>query len=304
MQPVAASTLTLGDISVTHLADGYHRCDPVGSIVGSTADDWARHPHLVDDRGRLVMSMGSLLVRTADGQHALIDLGFGPNTLILADLHMEFWGGRLLRSLEAVGLQAADIDVVLYSHLHLDHVGWTTGADDALSFPNARHVMATAEWEHWTSGPRIGGPSDAAVAALPERLELVDGEADVLPGVTVLPTPGHTPGHCSFRLTSGRHRAVVLGDAVHCPLQITHPEWNYAGDVVPEAAARSRAALVRELEQPDTVTVGAHFTDAVFGRVLADTAPRRVAFDVAPPAEVQTFAPEAPEGALFLPPLD
>jgi glyoxylase-like metal-dependent hydrolase (beta-lactamase superfamily II) len=303
-RPVDVQRLQVGDTRLSHLADGYHRCDPVTSIVGSDADHWREHEHLLDDQGRLVMSMGSLLIETPDGTRALVDLGFGPRTLVLEDRGMDFWGGRLLASLAAVGLSPDDIDLVLYSHLHLDHVGWTTGLGDRLTFPNARHVMSTAEWEHWTGAPMLGGPSETDVSALPDRLELVDGEVEVVPGIVMLPTPGHTPGHCSFAVVDGPHRAVILGDAVHCPVQITHPEWNYAGDIVPAAALRSRAALVAELERPDTVAVGAHFTEAVFGRVLADEMPRRVLFDVAPPPTRQVVAADAPPGSFLLPGLE
>ena len=141
------------------------------------------------------------------------------------------------------------------------------------------------------------------IEALRERVDLVDGETTVVPGITMVPTPGHTPGNCSFLVSSGTARAVVLGDAIHCPLQISHPEWAFAADANPEAARRAREALLREMDAPGTVVVGPHFPDAVFGRVLAGTAPRRVAFDVAPPAAPQVVAAEAPPGLVVLPPL-
>ena len=130
------------------------------------------------------------------------------------------------------------------------------------------------------------------------------GEAIVAPGITLVPTPGHTPGHCSLLVSSAGERAVVLGDAIHCPLQITHPEWAFAADANPAAAVRAREALLRELDAPHTRVVGPHFPDAVFGRVLAGPVARRVAFDVVPPPPVQSLAPEAPAGEVLLPPLD
>jgi len=303
--PVGTSSMVVGDIRLTLLADGYHRCDPTGTFLGSTQADWDAHPHLLDHRGRVVMTMGALLAELPGGQRVLFDLGFGARTVVLAELGMEFWGGRLLSSLERAGLQPADIDVVAYSHLHADHVGWTTDQSaGTLTFSRARHVMSRTEWEHWASRPEAGGPSEHDIEALAERVELVDGGAAVGRGIAMVPTPGHTPGHCSFLVSSGTARAVVLGDAIHCPLQISHPEWAFAADANPEAARRSREALLRELDAPDTVVVGPHFPDAVFGRVLAGEVPRRVAFDVAPPAAPQVVAAEAPAGAVVLPPLD
>ncbi len=301
--PAGVSSITVGDIRLTLIPDGYHRCDPVGTLVGSTADDWAGHPHLLDDRGRLVMTMGSLLVELPSGERALIDLGFGPRTLILESMAMEFWGGRLLASLAALGLEPDDIDAVLYSHLHVDHVGWTAPGD-GLTFPRARHVMAREEWEYWTGEPAMVGPSANDVQSLTDRVELTDGEAMVLPGITVVPTFGHTPGHCSFLVSSGSERAVVLGDAIHCPLQISYPEWEFSADANPDAARRAREHLLRELDEPGTIVAGAHFPDAVFGRVLPGTAPRQVAFDLAPRPQPQLLAEEAPAGVTWLAPLD
>ena len=304
-KPVGVSSLVVGDIRLTMIPDGYHRSDPIATFVGSTQQDWDAHRHLLDDNGRLVMTMGALLAELPDGQRVLIDLGFGPRTVILAELGMEFWGGRLLTSLASIGLAPADIDAVLYSHLHLDHVGWTTNlSDGALRFDGARHVMFRSEWEHWITRTGTGGPSDRDVAALGPRVELLDGEAEIVPGIHVVPTPGHTPGHCSFLVSSGGRRAVVLGDAVHCPLQISHPEWAFAQDANPEAARHARERLLRELDAPHTVVVGPHFPDAVFGRVLPGVVPRRVAFDVAAPAALQLVAAEAPPGQVLLPPLD
>ncbi len=302
--PAGHSSMTVGDIRLTLLPDGYHRCDPLLTFIGSTREDWKAHDHLLDERGRVVMTMGALLVELPAGERMLIDLGFGPRTIILAEPAMEFWGGRLLSSLAAAGLQPRDIDVVLYSHLHPDHVGWTIDQHNgALTFERARHVMARAEWEHWRNNPQVGGPSPRDISALEARVELVDGDAVVARGISIVPTPGHTPGHCSFLVSSGTDRAVVLGDAIHCPLQISHPEWAFAADANPEAATRARESLLRELDAPHTTVVGPHFPDAVFGRVLAGSVSRSVAFDVAALADRQALAPEAAAGDVVLPPL-
>ena len=303
-QPVGVSSFAVGDIRLTMIPDGYYRCDPLATFVGSTQADWDANEHLLDERGRIVMTMGALLVELPSGERALMDLGFGPRTVILADVGMEFWGGRLVASLASVGLAPADIDVVLYSHLHLDHVGWTTDrAAGSLTFDRARHIVARTEWEHWKGSPGTGGPSAADLAARDARVELTDGEATVLPGIVMVPTPGHTPGHCSFLVTSRTERAVVLGDAIHCPLEISHPEWAFTGDANPEAARTAREAILRELDEPHTAVVGPHFPHAVFGRVLPGTSPRRVAFDIAVAAAPQPLAAEAPAGEVFLPPL-
>jgi len=292
----------IGDIRLTLLPDGYHRCDPLRTFVGSARSDWDTHSHLLDERGRVVMTMGALLAELADGTRVLIDLGFGPQTIVLAELAVEFWGGRLLASLDAAGLAPDDIDVVCYSHLHVDHVGWTS-TGGVLTFSRARHVMARTEWEHWNAADDPAGPGPHHLGALADRVELTDGDTTIVAGLTMIPTPGHTPGHCSFIVSSGTERAVVLGDAIHCPLQITHPEWEFSADVNKNAAKKAREHLLRELDAPRTTVVGPHFPDAVFGRVLAGSVPRQVAFDIVPSAPAQSLAPEAPAGELVLPAL-
>ena len=87
----------------------------------------------------------------------------------------------------------------------------------------------------------------------------------MVPGITAVPTDGHTPGHLSFRVLSGDERALILGDAIHCPLQISHPEWAFMADTAPDAARRAREQLLRELDEPGMAVVGPHFPDAVFG---------------------------------------
>ena len=172
--------------------------------------------------------------------------------------------------------------------------GLPTRERDALTFASARHVLATAEWEWWRDKPDAGGPSEVDIDALASRVELIDGEVNVLPGIAAVPTPGHTPGHYSFRIVSGSARAVVLGDAIHCPLQISHPEWVFMADTNPPAAQRAREQLIRELEEPDTTVVGAHFADAVFGRVSTDRSRSAWPSMSSTPGLPQSLAPEAP----------
>ena len=192
---------------------------------------------------------------------------------------------------------------MLYSHLHVDHVGWTSTDDGAPTFGRARHAMSRPEWEHWHDKGDMGGPTQADVDVLSDRVELIDGEQTIVPGITAVPTFGHTPGHLSFRVSSASERAVVLGDAIHCPLQISHPEWAFMADSAPDAARAARRQLLSELDEPGTTVVGAHFPDAVFGRVVPAAGGRQVAFDVAVPGPPQPVAPEADPGATDLPAL-
>lgn len=185
----------------------------------------------------------------------------------------------MVRNLATLGIEPKDVDLVLFSHLHRDHTGWivepagASGSDGhgAVMFPSALHCVSEAEWEYWTkqAGPAVGpAPSAEQLAVLEQRLSFVhDGERPA-PGIDVVATPGHTPGHLSFVISAGDERAVVLGDSVHCPIEMQEPELTFVVDVDPAMAQRTRLRLERELTQPGTIGAGPHFADLVFGRLL------------------------------------
>jgi glyoxylase-like metal-dependent hydrolase (beta-lactamase superfamily II) len=101
-----------------------------------------------------------------------------------------------------------------------------------------------------------------------------------VPGITAVATPGHTPGHLSFVVSSGTARAVILGDMIHCPVEIGQSELDFVFDVDPKLNRETKARIERELAQPDTVTVGPHFPNLVFGRVLPGSAPVSIDFSL------------------------
>jgi glyoxylase-like metal-dependent hydrolase (beta-lactamase superfamily II) len=280
------SHVTVGDIRITYLPDGIHHVRPLAQYAGSDDAFWAARGHVLDDDGWLVMSIGSLLVQSGD-TNALVDLGFGPRSVDIADLtggeHQgDLIGGALIDSLAAVGLTCPDIDAVLFTHLHPDHVGWVEASGDPV-FRNAAYHIGAVEWDYWLSGPEAGTPRAPAIAQqveLATRLELLDDGMTPVPGVTAMATPGHTPGHISFVVSSGRERAVILGDMIHCPVEIGESEIDFVFDVDVDLARKTKERIERELAEPGTVTVGAHFPNLVFGRVLPSTRPVQVDFSV------------------------
>lgn len=269
--------MVLGDVEVTFIPDGEIRSTPQSSFPGSPPGLWEASPHVLDPDGLLVMSLGALFVRHGD-RRLLVDLGWGPSEHTLVDpatgaMNGRIAGGGLLGGLEACGIRPEDIDTVLFSHLHRDHTGWLE-VDGELFFPNATHLVAEAEWDYWTVGGRAGiGPAPTAgqLAVLGKRLAFVAEGDRPAPGVDVVATPGHTPGHLSFVLSSGTDRAFVLGDAVHCPVEIREPELDFVTDVDADLARRTKQRIERELLEPGTVAAAAHFPDLVFGRLLPGT---------------------------------
>ncbi|QHF21669.1 MBL fold metallo-hydrolase [Rathayibacter sp. VKM Ac-2762] len=272
--PAAAAHLDLGGITLDYLPDGEFRAEP--GLAYPRGDDAlaADGPDVLDDDGMLVLSVGAVLATTAD-RRVLIDAGIGDRTIPLVrpgavrDAYMR--GGALLESLAALGLEPADIDAVLITHLHADHIGWIGGetVDGVPTFPNAEYWLAADEWDFW-SRPENGGE---AVGPRPNELRLIDarrrhfveGEEPVA-GVRVVRTPGHTPGRVGFAVEGSRLRALVVGDAVHCPAEILRPELVWVGDHDGAEAVRTRQLLAERVGGGDVVLVGPHFPDAVFRR--------------------------------------
>jgi glyoxylase-like metal-dependent hydrolase (beta-lactamase superfamily II) len=266
--------IAVGDLEVSFLPDGFICATPESSYPGSPGALWQANPHLLDEEGRFVMSLGALLVRSG-GRRVLLDLGWGPTESSIVDPatgaeNGRIAGGALLSNLEACGVRPEDVDTVLFTHLHRDHTGWLDRGSEPC-FPNADHLVAESEWAYWTTTGNVGvgpAPTKEQLDALAARVAFItDGDTPV-PGVDVLATPGHTPGHCSFVLSSGAERALVLGDAVHCPLELLEPELAFVADVDPALAQRTREQIEAELLRPDTVAAGPHFADLVFGRLL------------------------------------
>lgn len=268
-RPAPVQTISVGDISLTYLPDGEGHFVPSGMFPASHPEAWEAHTRWLDGDGRYVTSLGAFLIRSGD-RKIVVDLGLGKDVEIEIPDFARASSGRLLESLGAAGVTPDEVDTVLYTHMHADHVGWTS-VDGALTFPNAEHLIgAAAEFDFWRANPEVAfAPSPEAVLdPLENRLTTCsDGQA-VAPGVTLRATPGHTPGHQTVVVSSGTERAVILGDLVHCPVQLVEPEWSVLFDVDPVQARTSREALLDELEGTDVAVACGHFPEAAFGRVV------------------------------------
>jgi glyoxylase-like metal-dependent hydrolase (beta-lactamase superfamily II) len=206
---------------------------------------------------------------------------------ILVDAGVGLWGiwrfgdGHLLDSLAALDLTPADVDYVLPTHLHMDHVGWNTrpSADGPVpTFPRARYLFQQADWEHFTApgflqgeGPLVEMVHKAVLPLEPTGLmDLIGPEYAVTEEVTLLHTPGHTPGSVCVLIQSQGEAALLVGDAAHHPLQLTQTDWSPLVDVDASLSARSREALVREARRRDAYIAGGHFlaADPTFGKLI------------------------------------
>lgn len=262
---------TFGDAEVSYVPDG------AGALIPEVflpTVDWHRYPQYLTADGTVMASLGGLLVRRG-GRTLLVDTGYGPGPAFEGPAAAArglgpFRGGALLDNLAQLGVAPSDVDTVVVTHVHFDHVGWLVHRDRPGCppvFPAARYLVAEAEWAHCLAHGDSNGQLDQETFFRPlgELVETFPDGAEIFPGFTALPTPGHTPGHTSFVLSGGGRELVVVGDAAHNPVELEHPEHGARRDSDPAAAQASRELLADRLARPDTVGYGMHFADVVVG---------------------------------------
>jgi glyoxylase-like metal-dependent hydrolase (beta-lactamase superfamily II) len=258
--------MEVGAFRVDPVLDGFGAFLPTLAFRGTTEEEWEPHRDLLDEDGKLGFSMGGFLVR-GGGRTTLVDLGLGPKSFLGIE------GGRFVESLAALGVAPSDVTDVVFSHLHFDHIGWAAGEEGQVTFPNAVHRCHPADWEHFTV--EHPGREAELLAPLAGRIEMWSGDGRLIPGLDTLSAPGHTPGSTVLVVSSGTDRAMLLGDVVHCPVELVDDEWDGMADVDPELAKRTRVALNREIEGSDIPVAAAHFPGLQFGRLLAGQGRRR-----------------------------
>jgi glyoxylase-like metal-dependent hydrolase (beta-lactamase superfamily II) len=207
----------------------------------------------------------------------LLDTGMGPEGSPLAAVFGT--GGRLQEELADAGVAPGDVDVVVLSHLHPDHVGGNVRREDGeptLAFPNARHLVSETDW-HAFHSPEVQAHFpfpfvDETITPLKtlDALGLIGGRHAVTDEITLTPAPGHTPGHMTARIESEGERALLVADALLHPAQITEPGWSSMFDMDREQERATRELLLEELEAQDVLFAASHFPDPAFGRIVRE----------------------------------
>jgi glyoxylase-like metal-dependent hydrolase (beta-lactamase superfamily II) len=262
--------MQVGSLEIVPIVDGSFRVAPTEAYrqgmsetapaKGGSDDDWAPHRGLIGDDGMLEMALGGFLVR-AGGRTVLIDAGIGARAI------PGFTGGQLLVNLAGAGVTPEDVTDVVFTHLHFDHVGWATTSGRVV-FPNATYRCQQHDWDHFVTADRAGGAA-RKLDPIEDRLVTWDRDGQIVRGIDAMVAPGHTPGSTIVVVNDSAARALLLGDVVHCPVELLDDEWAGMGDVDPELAKRTRVALARELEGDDVPFTAAHFPGMQFGRLLA-----------------------------------
>jgi glyoxylase-like metal-dependent hydrolase (beta-lactamase superfamily II) len=287
----------VGDIRITRLVEtagtgplgGEHSPLPEAYPQTLQKIGWL-HPHFTDENGYGRFSVHALLIETPSTR-LIVDTCVGNDKPRLFPF-FNMLNTTFLSDLTAAGWPRESVNGVLCTHLHIDHVGWNTVLEAGRwvpTFPNARYYMGRSELAHWQKEMEREGadPSFSATAqammdtratftdsvqpVLDAGLEtLVETTAQIAPGIRLIPTPGHTPGHVSVVIESHGERAVITGDLMHHPCQIAHPEWSAAFDSDPRQSEVTRREFFAQFADTPTLIIGTHFGGPTAGYLLRD----------------------------------
>ena len=268
---MANHIVRVGNVEIMALTDGMLEFDLCNFFPTIPEERWEPHQAALTEEHKVRFNLGSYLIR-AGGRTILVDTGLGPRPADTPDVP---WG-ELLRDFQANGVRPDEVDMVVMTHLHRDHVGWNLLPQDGRwvpTFPNARYWMSDKDWEacHQPDLQPTRFPNaPTCVWPLAELglVELMHGEHAITGELTAVPTPGHTPGHVSILVTSQGERALVLGDAAHSPVQVQEPDWVSRADMDPEVTRRTRRALMERLEREKILVAAGHFQAPGFGRIV------------------------------------
>jgi glyoxylase-like metal-dependent hydrolase (beta-lactamase superfamily II) len=254
--------VVVGAVELVPLLDAVGELGALDELFPDT-EDWEPSRELYPEQfagSQWRIACNSYLIRSG-GVTVLVDTGVGPAGL---------WGWKaereegLFPALAAAGASPEDVEIVVLTHLHIDHVGWNTDREGRLCFPNARYVTHR-------EGLELVRPREAphvARAIRPVTFEEIDGETELAEAVTAFPLPGHLAGHMGLLIESNGERAVLIADTAVCPLLLDEPDRRYVSDADPAASAATRRALLPELLEDGVLTVCGHYPDGGIGRVV------------------------------------
>jgi glyoxylase-like metal-dependent hydrolase (beta-lactamase superfamily II) len=232
-------------------------------------------PHFCTPAGEVILSFHALLVETPSTR-IVVDTCIG-NDKPRKELGMQSLSTPFLEHMKEAGWPPESVDVVVCTHLHVDHVGWNTrleGGKWVPTFPNARYLIGSEEHRHWSAEGDNDQQQILADSVQPifdaGLADYVEMDHRICREVQLQPTVGHTPGHVSVVIQSKGETAFITGDALHHPCQMAHPEWRPSVDVFPDRAEATTRRLLKDAADSGALFIGTHFSGPTAGRVVRD----------------------------------
>ncbi len=281
---MTAATYQVGEFEIAVVSDGHIRLD--GGAVFGLVPRILWEPVIgsenIDAEHRIPLGLNCMVVRRGDDT-VLVETGMGTKhgEQVRARIFPGDYG-QLLDELATVGVRPADVTAVVNTHLHTDHCGWNTverEGEVVPTFPHARYFIQTGEYEaannpnertRATYFPENFVPLEEA-----DQLELIDGEREILPGMTFLPTPGHTADHASLVLSSAGETAIYTGDLVHHAVQVERPAWIAAFDILPLVSLETKKRLAERAIREQALLICVHNAFPGVGRLTEVDGRRR-----------------------------
>ena len=274
-------TWRIGNVEVTRLVEVFAWEDDIWMALEGAdasvvlANPWLQ-PHYATPAGRMLMNFQAFIVKSGD-RRIMIDTCIGADRERQFDVftHMQT---TFMEDLATLGVTAADVDTVLCTHLHFDHVGWNTHLVDGRwvpTFPNARYLFGREEYEHWLMLRDTGGyhainhladSVDPVVEA--GLVDFITPDHRLNDEISLLPTPGHTPGHVSVLIESAGQSAVITGDMMHHPLQVAMPAHPATFDLDKPRGAKTRVEFMERFRGQPVLVIGSHFADPGAGHIV------------------------------------
>jgi glyoxylase-like metal-dependent hydrolase (beta-lactamase superfamily II) len=274
-------TWRVGRVEITRLVEVWHWEDDIWMVLDGAKPEivhtqpWLL-PHHANEQGRMYINFQAFVLKVG-ARRIMID------TCVGADRDREFpvfnhMRTTFLEDLAAIGVSTDDVDTVLCTHLHFDHVGWNTRLVDGRwvpTFPKARYLFSRKEYEHWLMLRDTGGyhavnhlqdSVDPIVAA--GLVDFIAHDHQICEEVRLLPTPGHTPGHVSVHVSSEGAQAVITGDLMHHPIQVAMPSHHATFDMDKPAGAHTRVAFVNRFKEQPVLVIGSHFAEPGAGYIV------------------------------------
>ena len=241
--------------------------------------DWLM-PRYIDPKTiEVILCIQSYVIRTSH-HTILVDTCVGNHKSRPARPSWHMQNSPFIEELGSVGVHPEEVDFVLCTHLHVDHVGWNTKLLDGRwvpTFPNAKYIFSRNEFELWAAryekGETVPVPLVYEDSVLPiveaGQAIIVEDTHQIDDGMWLEPAPGHTPGHVMLNLKSGEETALMSGDVIHHPLQLIRPEWSSRACEDPHLSAVSRTKMLERVADTNTMLCPAHFGSPTMGHVIS-----------------------------------